>query len=123
MIIISYLIFQFLNFGKFIIRFTSTSRKTYKKLSKKFIDLLLINTIVPLKFIYLKYINELNEEELMSTIKLIKPEKNAVIDGFKELNVTCNNALNSQALLQLKNEYCEKNKCIQCAIGNQLLRI
>lgn len=110
-------------FWKIHYSFTSTSRKTYKKLSKKFIDLLLINTIVPLKFIYLKYINELNEEELISTIKLIKPEKNAVIDGFKELNVPCNNALNSQALLQLKNEYCEKNKCIQCAIGNQLLRI
>ena len=110
-------------FWKIHYSFTSTSRKTYKKLSKKFIDLLLINTIVPLKFIYLKYINELNEEELISTIKLIKPEKNAVIDGFKELNIPCNNALNSQALLQLKNEYCEKNKCIQCAIGNQLLRI
>ena len=110
-------------FWKIHYSFTSTSRKTYKKLSKKFIDLLLINTIVPLKFIYLKYINELNEEELISTIKLIKPEKNVVIDGFKELNVPCNNALNSQALLQLKNEYCEKNKCIQCAIGNQLLRI
>ena len=103
--------------------FTATSRKTYKKLSKKFVDLLLINTIVPLKFIYLKYINELNEEELISTIKLIKPEKNTVIDGFKELNVECNNALNSQAILQLKNEYCEKNKCMQCAIGNDLLRI
>lgn len=110
-------------FWKIHYSFTSTSRKTYKKLSKKFIDLLLINTIVPLKFIYLKYINELNEEELISTIKLIKPEKNVVIDGFKELNVPCNNALDSQALLQLKNEYCEKNKCIQCAIGNQLLRI
>jgi hypothetical protein len=103
--------------------FTSTSRKTYKKLSKKFIDLLLINTIVPLKFIYLKFINELNEEELISTIKLIKPEKNAVIVGFSDLNVACNNAFNSQALLQLKNEYCEKNKCMQCAIGNELLRI
>jgi len=103
--------------------FTATSKRTYKKLSKKFIDLLLINTIVPLKFIYLKYINELNEEELISTIKLIKPEKNVVIDRFKELNVKCNNALDSQALLQLKNEYCEKNKCMQCAIGNELLRI
>ena len=103
--------------------FTATSKRTYKKLSKKFIDLLLINTIVPLKFIYLRYINELNEEELISTIKLIKPEKNAVIDGFKELNVKCNDALKSQALLQLKNEYCEKNKCMQCAIGNELLRI
>ncbi len=103
--------------------FTATSKRTYKKLSKKFIDLLLINTIVPLKFIYLKYINELNEEELISTIKLIKPEKNAVIDGFKELNVKCNDALKSQALLQLKNEYCKKNKCMQCAIGNELLRI
>jgi len=103
--------------------FTATSKKTYKKLSKKFIDLLLINTTVPLKFIYLKYINELNEEELISTIKLIKPEKNTIIDGFKELNVKCNNALKSQALLQLKNQYCEKNNCMQCAIGNELLRI
>lgn len=103
--------------------FTATSKKGYKKLSKKFVDLLLINTIIPLKFIYLKYIGKLNEEELILTIKQIKPEKNVVIDRFKELKVTCNNALDSQALIQLKKEYCENKKCMECAIGNELLRL
>jgi len=101
--------------------FTTTSKKYSKKLSKSFIDLLLINTIIPLQFMYLKHINKLNEEYLLNTVRQIKPEKNTIINKFKLLNVTSNNALESQALLQLKNEYCSKQRCLQCAIGNILI--
>ena len=102
--------------------FTSASKKTNKKLSRSFIDLLLINTIVPLRFMYLKRTNKLNEEHLLTIVRHLKSEKNTVIDKFKELSIISNNAMESQALLQLKNEYCSKQKCLQCAIGSTLLR-
>ena len=102
--------------------FTSRSKRTKKKLSKNFVDLLVINTIAPLKFIYFNVIGKLGEDEIVSTIQQIKPEKNAIIKNFEKLSITCSNALESQALLQLKNEYCDKMNCVHCSIGNNLLR-
>ena len=101
--------------------FTSSSKKSNKTLTKSFIDLLLINTIVPFKFIYLKQMNKLNEEELLETVRQIKPEKNTIIDKFNEIGIETNNAFQTQSLLQLKNEYCSKQKCLQCNIGSDLL--
>ena len=101
--------------------FTSSSKKSNKTLTKSFIDLLLINTIVPFKFIYLRQMNKLNEEELLDTVRQIKPEKNAIIDKFKDIGISTTNAFQTQSLLQLKKEYCSKQKCLQCNIGNDLL--
>ena len=102
--------------------FTSSSKKTNKKLTKTFIDLLLINTIIPLQFMYLKQTHNLNEEKLFTTIKQIKSEKNTITEKFKALQVDSINALDSQALLQLKNEYCTKQDCLQCIVGHKILR-
>ena len=103
--------------------FTSLSSKRKKVLTKQFIDLLLINTIIPLKFVYQKYIGKLKEEHILQLIQEIKPEKNSIIDKFNALEISSSNAFESQALLQLKNEYCTKQKCLQCAIGNSLLKV
>ena len=101
--------------------FTSVSKKYAKKLTASFIDLVLINTIIPLQFIYLKETSTFDEEALLNNIKQLKPEKNSIIDRFRKMTITSDNALKSQALLQLKNVYCSKQKCLQCAIGNALL--
>lgn len=96
--------------------------KNEKKISTSFIDLLILNTIVPLKFAYDKFRNQANEEALLSIVEAIPSEKNAIIEKFKEIGVISKSAFESQALLQLKNEYCEAKKCLQCAIGLQLLK-
>ena len=101
--------------------FKSSSSKRKKKLTKSFIDLLLINTIIPLKFVYLKHIGKLDEELILQLIQQIKPEKNSIIEKFNFLKIETKNALETQALLQLKNNYCNKNQCLQCAVGNKLL--
>ena len=101
--------------------FTSTSKKSNKTLTKSFIDLLLINTIIPFKFIYLRQMNKLNEEVLLETVRQIKPEKNSIIDKFNEIGLSTHNAFQTQSLLQLKKAYCSKQKCLQCNIGNDLL--
>lgn len=102
--------------------FEKESPKKIKKLAKSFIDLLLINTIIPLKFVYLKYIGKIENESFLNLIKELKPEKNSIIDKFDLLKINSKNAFETQALLELKNEKCALQKCLQCAIGNSLLK-
>lgn len=102
--------------------FQTSSKKTLKKLTKPFIDLLLINSVIPLQFQYLKSRGELDVESFLKLIQLLKPEKNTVISKFLELNINVNSAFESQALLELKNNYCAKKRCLQCVIGNELLK-
>jgi hypothetical protein len=58
---------------------------------------------------------------LFNLIREIRIEKNSIISKFLDLKKVEKNALNSQALLQLKHHYCDKNKCLQCAVGNSLI--
>jgi hypothetical protein len=102
--------------------FGVSSSKRKKKLTKKFIDLIIINTIIPLKFSYAKYIGQDVSEEIMNLALSIDNEENSIIKKFNQLRPLVKDALQSQALLQLKNEYCDKKRCLQCAIGNGILK-
>ena len=93
-------------------QFDKESPKKTKSLSNSFIDLLVINTIVPLQFAYTK----------ISILNNINPEKNSIIDKFKSFGVSSENAFETQSLLQLKSQYCDVNGCMKCAVGIELLR-
>tara|TARA_B110000046_G_scaffold185987_1_gene231067 strand:- start:17442 stop:18716 length:1275 start_codon:yes stop_codon:yes gene_type:complete len=114
--------FSIQEFWKTHFTFESISKKSLKKLSKAFIDLLLINTIIPLKFVFLQSRGEVDEEEIMQLIKQLSSEKNSIISNFFDLKIKSKTALESQALLELKNNYCTKKRCLECAVGNNLLR-
>jgi len=101
--------------------FHKESKQSTKKVTKAFVDLLLINTILPIKFCYAKQNGEANEHKLLEIINEIAAEKNSIVDGFSQMKHKPKSALESQAFIQLKTEYCDKNKCLQCAIGNSLL--
>lgn len=92
-----------------------------KKLSKNFIDLLLINTIIPIKFAYGRYTGQENQEALFALMRQVKSEKNTIISRFDTLGATAQNALDTQALLQLKKNYCDERQCLRCGIGNWLM--
>lgn len=102
--------------------FHKTSPKKVKRITKRFVDLLLINTVIPLKFNYLKGLNANIDEEFLDVLKYIKSEKNGIVSKFLELKIKADNAFDSQALLELKNNYCAKKRCLHCAIGNSLLK-
>lgn len=102
------------NFGK-------PTQKKPKMIHSAFIDLLLINVVLPLKFLYLKTTGNINDEEIIELSQSLKSEENNIILKFKEIGISADNLLESQALLQLKSNYCEKKKCLQCAIGNKLI--
>lgn len=101
--------------------FGKVSKASKKKLSKNFIDLLIINTIIPIRFCYSKKVNVNWTDDLLSLISQLKPEKNTILTGFKNLGSTSENALQSQAKIQLYSSYCTKNKCLHCNLGAHLL--
>lgn len=103
--------------------FGKLSKKSKKTLSKPFIDLLVINTIIPLKFSYAKFLGQNIDDSIINLMESIASEKNSIIEKFNSFKLISTSALQSQALIQLKNEYCNKNKCLQCAVGNSLLHI
>lgn len=102
--------------------FDKESTFSSKKLSKSFIDLLLLNTIIPLRFVYLKSRGATDFDDIIGIYDKIKPEKNSIIDKFLDLNLPVKKAFDSQALIHLKNNFCNQKKCLQCAIGVKLLR-
>jgi len=98
------------------------SPKKRKQFSKSFVDLLIINTIVPIQFSYAKSQGKEVSEGILALLQEISPEKNVVIEKFNAFGVASTSAFATQSLLQLKNEYCNFSKCLQCAIGIQLLK-
>ncbi len=102
--------------------FDKTSKKRIKSISKSFIDLVLINAIIPLQFVYQKAIGKDNVSAILNLARQISTEKNTIINQFKTLYIKPKNAHDSQALLQLKNNYCSKQKCLQCLVGSVLLK-
>jgi len=102
-------------------QFDRESPKKRKKLSKPFIDLIIINTIIPIQFAYAKSHGKENCEDLIQLLHEVAPEKNAIMDKFSSFGIRPKNAFETQSLLQLKNEYCNKSRCLECAIGMELL--
>ena len=103
-------------------QFDKESQNKKKKFSKSFIDLLVINTIVPIQFAYAKSQGKEASESLMDLLREITAEKNIIIEKFSNFGIKAKNAFETQSLLQLKNEYCNHSKCLQCAVGIQLLK-
>jgi hypothetical protein len=72
--------------------------------------------------VYLQSRGVVNEDDILELIRQISSEKNSIISKFLDFKISSKNALESQALIELKNNYCTKKRCLHCAIGNSLLR-
>jgi len=101
--------------------FGKQSKDSAKSLTNSFIDLVLINTVLPLKFCYTKHLGKRVDDQIVIIATAINSEDNSIIKTFNSLKKVSHSSLESQALIQLKSEYCDKNKCLQCAIGNSLI--
>lgn len=102
--------------------FDRTHPPRKKRLTTSFIDLLIINVVVPLRFLYLEARTMENSLSVTSLLESLKPENNTIISRFGSAGVVARNAFESQALLQLKHQYCDKLRCMECRIGVSLLR-
>ena len=109
------------DFWKTHFTFTKSSKTSTKKLTQSFIDLIIINTILPIKFAYSKHQGKFNHDTILEIACQIPNEQNSIIDKFNSIQTMATTSLQSQALIQLKTNYCDKNKCLQCAVGNALI--
>jgi hypothetical protein len=94
-----------------------------KTLGRQMINNIIINTVVPALFAYGMHNNEEKyKDKAITLLEEVAAEKNVITKGFENLNFLNKSAFDSQALIQLKNEYCNKKFCLRCAIGNALLK-
>ena len=94
-----------------------------RKLGFSTIDNIIINTIVPFMFLYGKVKNESTiQNKAFALLEQLKPENNSIINRWKQLGLTSTDAFQSQALIELKNEYCDHKKCLDCRMGHEILK-
>lgn len=102
--------------------FGTISKVMPKSLSRDFIELVILNTILPLKYTYHKYHKEEAAEEVLQFYRNIAAEKNTVTSGWKKLGADCKNALESQSLIYHHKSSCTEKNCLNCSIGFKLLK-
>jgi hypothetical protein len=93
-----------------------------KILTKDFIKLIILNTILPLKYTYHKYQNEEIADEILHFYNNLSSEKNSIIDDWKKLGLKFKTALESQSLIYHYKNSCEEKNCLNCSIGFKILK-
>ena len=103
--------------------FGSTSCKMEKHLSPSSLNLLMINTAIPMLFAYGRYhMKEMLCDRAFDFLEQLKAENNHITRMWQSCGLDVMNAGDSQALIQLKKEYCDKKDCLRCRFGYEYLK-
>ena len=100
----------------------ASEEKIEKKLSDDFIEILLINAVLPIIYTYFKNINPEKTDQVLDFYKNLSPEKNSIISSWKKLNVKFSSALETQAFLYHHKHLCSYKNCLNCNIGLKILK-
>ena len=100
----------------------ASEEKIEKKLSDDFIEILLINAVLPIIYTYFKNINPEKTDQVLEFYKNLNPEKNSIISSWKKLNVKFSSALETQAFLYHHKHLCSYKNCLNCNIGLKILK-
>ena len=102
--------------------FGKESRASDKIMGEKSFQLLLINALVPFLYSYGTFIgNEKLQVYGLRIPELLPFEENHITSRYQQIGFCAKHAVNSQALLELHYEYCEKKRCIDCVIGQRVV--
>jgi hypothetical protein len=100
-----------------------TSRPLSKSISSGSLQLLLINAVAPLWFVYGSYIEEASwKEKTFDLMNRLQAEENFVTRIYGKLNWLPLNAYDSQGMIGLYREYCQPKRCLECKIGQNILK-
>ena len=105
--------------------YTFKQSSSYKKktVGTTTINNFIINTIVPVLFSYgIYHKEEKYKDKALRWLEILPPETNNITSEFIKAGLQNNSAYDSQALMELKNEYCSHKKCLECSVGNNLLK-
>lgn len=102
--------------------FVSESVSKPKRIGKTTLQVALINAVVPMMFAYGRSTGdeELCERAIM-LLETMKPEENGIVREWRGVGVEVASAFDSQAVIQLQREYCDRKKCLYCRIGHRIL--
>jgi hypothetical protein len=93
-----------------------------KSLGDEAIRTIVLNTIIPFMFAYgTSRANQNLKDKALNFLEHLKPENNSTVRGFESLGIKADNAFITQAMIQLKSQYCDKRKCLYCSIGASVL--
>jgi hypothetical protein len=104
-------------------RFDEPTTFLEKQIGSSMCDSLLLNAVIPVVFTYGVYqADQAIKDRALEWMEHIRAESNSVTRGFVRLGVQNKNACDSQTLIEMKNEYCNKRRCLDCAVGNSILK-
>ncbi len=104
-------------------RFGEITRNKSPKPGKDSVDVLIINTAVPLLAAWSIYTdNQQYMDQAVSHLQMIAPESNRIISGWTGAGITASSSADSQGMIELFNEYCLKKNCLSCNIGTSILK-
>lgn len=102
-------------------RFGEISLPLKKLTGEHFIDTLLVNTVIP--FIMAYQIHQGKGMDQLHFLEKMPSEQNLIIRKFALAGVKSIHCGHSQSLLELKKNWCDQLRCLDCGIGkHQLLR-
>lgn len=103
--------------------FGAPSRRARKALSPSSLDVIIINTALPVLFAYGRYRgDEALCDRSMDMMAQLKAENNHIVRLWAECGLLAESAADSQAIIQLKHAYCDRKDCLRCRIGYEYLR-
>ena len=103
--------------------FDTPSKTRVNRLTRHFKDLLLLNTIFPFLFHYYNYLGDVRKADILDWVRQLPAEKNKYVINFNQFGCPIEDALESQACIQLKQNYCTPRRCLKCAFGHTLLNL
>ena len=103
-------------------RFDVESEPIGKSAGKSFVDILLINSWVPVLFEYgVQHGSQQYKDQAIAILQQLPSENNRIVRLWSQAGVVAKDASRSQGELQLYNEYCKNKRCLDCAVAYQLL--
>lgn len=103
-------------------QFDKESAPSSKHIGKAFVETLIINAWVPLLMEYgIQHGQQRYKDQAVAILQQLPPEENNITRKWKAVGIKADNAAQSQALIQLYNEYCTPRRCLECQIGYRIL--
>lgn len=101
---------------------TASSVSQPKKLGNTVVNNLLINTVIPILWSYgVLHQDYALQERMMIWLSEIPKESNSKLNTMARVQLTHQNAADSQALLELYDHYCTSKNCLQCIVGREVM--
>jgi len=103
--------------------FDKSADEKEKTIGRSSIDNIIINTVFPLLFVMSKYFDDaVLQQKTLEWMAQIPAEKNNIVNRWRDLGVQMQSAIDSQAYIELYNEYCMKSRCLSCRLGAYIIR-